>query len=517
MDRRFFLKSAGLAAVSLISGCQSPHRRTGKQSRPNVVLIVGDDIGFSDIGCYGSEIATPNLDNLAAKGQRFTQFYNMAKCNPTRSSLMTGLYLPRENSENAQPFPQLMRQAGYYTAMSGKEHFDGWVPNRCRAVNCFDDSFAYEKINNYFVPPSGKFNNPFMLNGKKIAAKDIPVNDPPFYKTDVVTDYALDFLDKATRQDKPFLLYLPYHPGHYPLQARKEDIAKYRGKYKRGWDVIRKERFERQKKLGVIDKNCKLSPPEDNINKFRGPYRGNIYKYRPWDSISRQERDELDLEMAVFAAMIDRMDQNIGRVLKKLKETGVADNTLVIFFSDNGSCPYDSNKDFSIPPGGANSYRTLCAGWANVGDTPFRYYKQYGHEGGCRTHFITHWPKVIKPGIRKEPAHLVDIYPTMLEMAGAKYPTSVDQRPTPALDGSSLMPLFRNKTRSQPEIIISGFSDRFRMVRCGDWKIVKANNGDWQLYNIKDDPTELKDLSIAKPEKVEELAVKYEEWLDKGK
>ncbi|MBW8035761.1 MAG: arylsulfatase [Planctomycetes bacterium] len=514
MERRYFLKLSGLAAVSFISGCQISGRRAGKQSRPNVVLMVGDDIGFSDIGCYGSEIATPNLDRLAAKGQRFSQFYNMAKCNPTRSSLMTGLYLPRENSQNAQPFPQLMRQAGYYTAMSGKEHFDDWVPDRCRAVNCFDDSFTYDIINEYFIPPSGKFKHPFKINGKKIAANDIPVNDPPFYKTDVVTDYALGFLDKAIEHDKPFFLYLPYHPAHYPLQARKEDIAKYRGKYKCGWDAIRKKRFERQKKLGVIDKDCKLSPPEDNINKYRGPFRRDIYNYRPWDSISKQEQDELDLEMAVFAAMVDRMDQGIGRVLEKLKEIGVAENTLVMFFSDNGSCPYDSNKDFSVPPGGADSYRTLCAAWANVGDTPFRYYKQYGHEGGCRTHFIARWPKSIKPGIVKEPGHLVDIYPTMLEMAGAEYPTSVDQSRTPSLDGSSLMPLFRGKTRSHPEIIIAGHGEEFRMVRCGDWKIVKVNNGDWQLYDIKDDPTELKDMSIAMPEKVEELAGRYKKWLD---
>ena len=510
--RRFILLHAiVLAIASFMTGCQSTAE--AKQSRPNIILIIGDDIGVSDIGCYGSEIRTPNLDKLASNGLRFTQFYNMAKCNPTRSSLMTGLYLPRNNAKNAQAFPQLMRRAGYYTAMSGKEHFDKWVPNRCRAENCFDDSFAYWAINHYFIPPNGKFAHPFILNGKEIAVKDIPVKKEPFYKTDIVTDYALGFLDKAVKQDKPFLLYLPYHPGHYPLQARKEDIAKYRGKYKRGWDVIRKERFEKQKKLGVIDKDCKLSPPEDNINKSRGPFRKDIYKYRPWDSISSEEQDELDLEMAVFAAMVDNMDQNIGRVLKKLEESGELDNTLIMFFSDNGSCPYDSNKDFSIPPGGADSYRSLCAAWANVGDTPFRYYKQYGHEGGSRTHFIAHWPKVIKPGIQKAPAHLVDIYPTLLEMAGTQYPKQVDNKKTPVLDGSSLMPLFKNQKRDQPEIIISGFGEKFRMVRCGDWKIVKVNKGDWQLYNIKNDPTELNDLSKAMPEKMRDIDDKYREYM----
>lgn len=483
-----------------------------KAARPNIILIVGDDIGFSDIGCYGSEIKTPNLDRLGLNGMRFTQFYNMAKCNPTRSSLMTGLYLPRRHASNAQAFPHLMGKAGYYTAMCGKEHFDKWVPKHCYAETCFDDTFIYWAINDFFIPPKGRFENPFRLNGKELAAKEIPVQKEPFYKTDVVTDYALKFIDRAKDQKKPFFLYLPYHSAHYPLQARKEDIAKYRGTYKKGWDKIRHERLKKQKELGVISRECTLSPPEGNINKHRGPYRKDIYKYRPWDSISDKERDELDLEMAVFAAMVDTMDQNIGRVLKKLEDDGTLDNTLIMFFSDNGSCPYDANKNFNIPPGGPRSYRSLCAAWANAGNTPFRYYKQYGHEGGARTHLIAHWPRVIKPTINTSPAHLVDIYPTLLELAATQYPPAINGKSTPKLDGQSLAPLFKSNKRPPPEIIVSGMK-RFRMVRFGDWKIVKVNGGPWQLYDLSKDPTELTDLAGKMPEKVELFQARYKSWL----
>lgn len=484
--------------------------------QPNIILIVGDDIGFSDIGCYGAEINTPNLDKLGTNGLRFTQFYNMAKCNPTRSSLLTGLYLQGRNAKNAQAFPQLMRQAGYYTAMCGKEHFNGWVPKNCYADQCFDDSFVYWVINRYFIPPDGTFEHPFKLNGKVLEVKDIKTSKQPFYKTDVITDYALDFIDNARKQNKPFFLYLPYHSAHYPLQARKEDIAKYRGSYKEGWDKIRQKRFEKQKDLGIIPKDCRLSPPEGNINKYRGPFRGDIYKYRPWRTLSEKKQDELDLEMAVFAAMVDCMDQNIGRILKKLEDMDAMENTLIMYFSDNGSCPYDSNKDFTTPPGGPDSYRTLCAAWANVGDTPFRYYKQYGHEGGCRTQFIAHWPKVIKPGLCKAAAHVVDIYPSLIELAGAEYPGHVKHGSTPTLDGRSLIPLFKGKTRPDPDIIISGMK-KFRMIRSGRWKIVKVNNGSWQLYDMIKDPTELNNLADSFPEKVETLEKRYGNYLGRDR
>ena len=481
--------------------------------QPNVILIVADDIGFADLGSYGSEIQTPNLDKLAYGGLRFTNFYNMSKCETTRSALHTGRFLEGKNIENAIPFSTVMSQAGYYTAMVGKEHFRTWVPARCFAVNAFEDSFVFWKINSFFVrPETGKFEYPFRLNGVPIAPEDMDVRQEPIFKTDVMTNYALNFIDNAYDQKKPFLLYLPYHVAHYPLQARPEDIAKYRGKYKVGWDKIREQRFQRQKELGVISAETELSPPEGNINKFRGPYRDNIYKYRPWDSLDEAEKDELDLEQAVFAAMIDRMDQNIGRILGKLDDLDQRENTLIIFFTDNGSCPYDSNADFAIPPGPAEGYRTLSAAWALVGDTPFRYYKQYGHEGGAHTHMIANWPSTIQPGLNHDVAHLTDIYPTMMEVAGTEYPDTLQDAPTPILDGESLLPLFKGEARNEPDIIISGFGDNFRMVRIGDWKIVKVNGEPWELYNLVADPTELNNLANDIPGKLKELVEAYEDY-----
>ncbi len=504
------------AAVALIfsafHGTTAFAATTASAERPNIILIVGDDIGFSDIGCFGSEIKTPNLDKLAAGGLRFGSFYNMAKCNPSRSSLFTGLYLPRAHSDNARSFVSFFNEAGYVTAISGKEHFDRWVPKRCYATETFDRSLTFWATTEYFIPPDGTFEEPFILDGKKVQPTELDYEKKPFYKTDVFTDYALRWMEQAHNEDKPFFIYLPYHAAHYPLQARPEDIARYRGKYRRGWDEIRRERFERQKKLGIIDPSCRLSPPEDNINKYRGPFRKDIYTYREWDTLSDEEKDALDLEMAVFAAMVDRLDQNIGRMIAKLEELDERDNTLIMFFSDNGSCPYDSNRDFSVPPGGAASYRTLCAAWANVGDTPFRFYKQYGHEGGAHTHFIANWPKVIKRGICRAPAHLVDLYPTFLEILGKKYPHSVDGKQLPTLDGKSILPLFKGKSRTPPDLFISGYTNRFRMVRKGDWKIVKVNNEAWELYNLKTDPTELTNLAEKFPKRVKAISTQYNKW-----
>ena len=361
--------------------------------------------------------------------------------------------------------------------------------------------------------PNIAWQNPFFLNGEEIAAEDMPVSDPPFYKTDVLTDYALDFLDNAEASGKPFFLYLPYHPGHYPLQAREEDIARYRGSYLQGWDAVRAARYERMRELGVVPVNARLSPPEDNVNAYRGPYRGDIYRYRPWESLSEAEQDALDLEMAVYAAMIDRLDQNIGRVIAKLERMNALEDTLIVFLSDNGACPYDSNRDFSIPPGGPASYRTLSAAWANVGNTPFRFYKQYGHEGGAHTHFIARWPAAVAPGLTDQPAHVADLLPTLLEVAGASYPQSADGTPTPTLDGSSLLPVLRGETRPEPEILISGFTERFRMVRMGDWKLVRVNAQAWELYNLADDPTELDDRAASDTSTLDALVGRYQDWI----
>jgi arylsulfatase A-like enzyme len=499
-----------VALLAASGGAEAAEEGTG---RPNIVLIVADDLGFSDIGSYGSEIETPHIDRLAEDGLRFTQFYNMAKCETTRASLMTGLFAEKRHAEDARSIPGLLREAGYHTMIVGKEHFSRWVPEHVYARKSFDRSLVYWAINPYFIPPDGEWTHPFELDGREIAVEDQPFSRRPFYKTDALTDQALRFLDEAARSDRPFLLYLPYHVAHYPLQARQEDIARYRGRYLKGWDRVRAERFERMRALGVIPPQARLSPPEDNVNKYRGPFRGNVYHYRPWESLEDEEREALDLEMAVFAAMVHRLDQNVGRILEKLDERGLEESTLVIFLSDNGSCPYDSNRDFSIPPGGPASYRTLSAAWANVGNTPWRFYKQYGHEGGGHTHLIARWPGVVRPGFCRVPAHVVDLLPTLVDVAGTAYPESVDDRPTPALDGSSLVPLLRGRTRPDPGILISGFTERFRMVRVGNRKIVRVNAGPWELYDLSKDPTELEDLARERPDELAELVAAYHRWI----
>jgi len=478
-----------------------------ENTKPNIVLIMSDDMGFSDIGCYGGEIETPNIDRLAYEGMRFTTFYNMAKCNPTRSSLLTGLY---KGGNGAVHLAHLTKEAGYFNIMSGKEHFDNWVPDYCKAENVFDHSFYFWATTEYFLPPSGKFERPFYLEGEQIPASAIYHERSPMYKTDFITDYALKWLDEAFKKDEPFFLYLPYHAAHYPLQARQEDIDKYRGKYKIGWDSLRRQRFERIRELEILLDNAKLSPPEGNLNKFRGPLVPAYTDYYPWKSLSESQKDSLDLEMAVYAAMVDRMDQNIGRVINKLEKEGVLGNTLIMYLIDNGACPYYSNKITDVQPGPADSYWCLRSTWANLCNTPFRQYKQSGFEGGCHTPFIAFWPGVIQPNTTcNQPGHVVDILPTFLDILNIEFPDSISGYPAIKPHGKSLLPLFGKEKAEIPEFFISGL-EKFRMFRQNNYKIVRMNGGKWELYNLENDPTELNDLAGKFPEKVDELSGSYQ-------
>lgn len=484
-----------------------------KNDKPNIIVILGDDIGFSDIGCYGSEIQTPNLDKLAEKGLRFSHFYNLSKCEPSRSALFTGTY---QGGQNAVNMVGLLREAGYFTIHSGKEHFLKSVPNELYAINHNDRSLTFEAANEFFEPPSGKFSKPFILNGKEVSVKEIYHEIEPFFKDDAFTDNAIKWIDEAIEQKKPFFLFVGFGAGHYPLQARPADIAKYRGKYMKGWDQLRAERLEKLKKLKIIPESTVLSPPSANINKFRGhpegddEIRAKIPLYRPWNEINDKEKNELDLEMAVYAAMVDRLDQNVGRIVKKVEDEGLENNTIIIFLSDNGSCPYDSNRDFEFQPGDARGFRTLSAAWANLGNTPFRFFKQYGHEGGTRTHCIVNWPGKIKPGaITNQPGHITDLMPTLLEISDTGYPATRNSIATQKLDGSSLLPVFTGEKRTAPKFMVSGWTEKFRMYIEGDWKIVKVNGLDWELYNLNDDPTEMINLAQKYPEKVKTLENNY--------
>lgn len=464
-------------------------------------------MGYSDIGCYGGEIKTPHIDRLANEGVRFTTFYNMAKCNPTRSSLLTGLYA---GGNGAVHLAHHTKKAGYFNIMSGKEHFDGWVPDYCKAENVFDHSFYFWATTEYFLPPSGQFERPFYLEGKQLEAGEIYHEKTPMYKTDFITDYALKWLDEAFQKEGPFFLYLPYHVPHYPLQARQEDIAKYRGKYKAGWDSLRVKRFDKMQQLGILPKNARLSHPEGNLNKFRGPLIPSYTDYFPWETLSESQKDSLDLEMAVYAAMIDRMDQNIGRVLNKLENEGKLENTLIMFLVDNGACPFYQNDIKDVQPGPANSYWSLRSPWANFCNTPFRQYKQAGHKGGSNTPFIAYWKGNIEPNtICTQPGHVIDIVPTFLDILALGYPDSIHNYPTLPLHGSSLLPLLKGGIRDEPAYLISGYTDKHRMFQKGDYKLVRINGEKWELYNLKDDPTEMINLAEKFPEKVNELSNHY--------
>ena len=496
-----------LMVLVLISLVACNDREVAVPEAPNIVLIMADDIGISDIGCYGGEIHTPNIDSLAYGGLRFTTFYNMAKCNPTRSTMLTGLY---GGGNGAVHIAQLTKQAGYHNIMSGKEHFDSWVPDYCKAERVFDHSFYFWATTEYFLPPSGNFERPFYLEGRQLEPSEIRYRQNPMYKTDFITDYAIDWLDQAKDMKQPFFLYLPYHSAHYPLQARTEDIAKYRGMYKEGWDKLRARRFKKMQALGVIPENTTLSPPEGNLNKFRGPLDPDYTDYYPWDQLTEAKKDSLDLEMAVFAAMIDRMDQNIGRVINWLEVNHKMENTLIMFLVDNGSCPFKTNKVPNVSPGPPDSYWSLRAAWANLGNTPYRQYKQAGHEGGSHTPFIAYWPGKIKPNtITDQVGHVVDIAPTFLDLLGIRYPDSVEGYPSLPLDGSSLLPIFKGEKRTEPSYFISGL-EKFRMFRHHEYKLVRMNQGDWELYNMDQDPTELHNLAADYPEKVKDLDSLYQ-------
>ncbi len=474
------------------------------RSRPNIVLIMVDDMGYSDIGCYGGEVQTPNLDQLAKDGLRFTQFYNTAKCHTTRAELLTGNYaysIGDNNMEHGATFGEVLRPIGYRTLISGK-----WHQNPLPTTRGFDRYFGLaDGCSNFFNPglkarpgegPPGRKGKTrvrrWAIEDKVIMGYTSP--DKKFYHTDAFTTYAIDRLDEYKDEDKPFVLYLPYTAPHYPLHAWPEDIAKYRGKYKIGWDAIRKQRFKRMNKMGIIGPNHKLTPRAS----------------KAWDDLTEKQKDEEDLKMAVYAAMIDRVDQNLGRLFAKLKELGKWDNTLIMFLTDNGACPEQPNTTPNIPPGPVESYRTVSVGWANASNTPYKKFKSTDYEGGIRTPFIAHWPGVIKPGMTDQVGHIIDVSATFRDITGAKYPKEILGNKTKPPLGKSLLPIFKGEVREPHKEIYWHFS-RANAVRQGDLKVVRAGKA-WELYNLKADPSEMNNLAKKMPEKTAELARMWEAW-----
>ena len=478
------------------------------RTRPNFILIMVDDMGYSDIGCYGGEVKTPNLDQLAKNGLRFTQFYNTAKCHTTRAELLTGNYaysIGDNNMEHGATFGEVLRPVGYRTLISGKWH---QVP--LPTTRGFDRYYGLaDGCSNFFNPgvkarpgeglPGRKRSSlrRWAIEDKVIMGYTSP--DKKFYHTDAFTDYAIDRLDEYKNEDNPFVLYLPYTAPHYPLHAWPKDIAKYRGKYKIGWDKIREQRFKRMNEMGIIGPNHKLTPRAS----------------KAWDDLSEEQQDAEDLKMAVYAAMIDRVDQNLGRLFAKVKELGEWDNTLIMFLTDNGACSEQPNTTPDIPPGSVESYRTVSVGWANASNTPYRKFKSTDYEGGIRTPFIAHWPGVIKPGMTNQVGHIIDVSATFRVITGAKYPKQIQSKKTKPPPGKSLLTIFKGEEREPHKEIFWRFN-RANAVRQGDLKVVRAGKV-WELYNLRADPTEVNNLAEQMPEKTAELSKMWEDWNEECK
>jgi len=506
--RRQFLKAAVGGAAWAATG--NPLARLaaaatkGHDMPPNIVLIMADDMGFSDIGCYGGEVRTPNLDRLAAGGVRFTQFYNTARCCPTRASLLTGLHphqagvghmtgdyhLPGYRgrlSDRCVTIAEALKQAGYVTLMSGKWHV-GDNPKYWPRQRGFDE---------YYGLISGASSYWRLTPGRVMARNDeqIKPEGEDFYMTDAFTDYALTFLDRHGQGEKPFFLYLAYTAPHWPLHAWPEDTAKYKGVYEPGWEVIRAERHKRMIEMGIIDERWKLSD-----------------RHAPeWDTFERKE--DMALRMAVYAAQIDRMDQGIGKVLTKLRRIGAQENTLVMFLSDNGGCAETVNRGAKgVPPGEADSFLSYLRPWANVSNTPFRKYKHWVHEGGISTPLIAHLPGVAKAGaITHETGHIADIMATCLDVADAEYPKHRNGRPVSPLEGKSLLPVIKGSRREGHESLCFEHEGN-RAVRAGKWKLVAQHREQWRLYDMEADRTETTPVTEKHPDKVAELSETYDRW-----
>jgi arylsulfatase A-like enzyme len=475
----------------------------GAEERPNIILIMADDMGFSDIGCYGGDIQTPNLDRMAREGLRFTQFYNNAKCTTTRASLLSGMY-PR-GSGNAIPLDiptigEAMRGVGYQTGLSGKWHLGSKVPQR-PIDRGFDEFYGLmDGCCNFFNPAQP---DPVVKGGKVrvFGHNDALIHEFPegFYTTDAFAGHTSETIKRFHATGKPFFIHLAFTSPHYPLHALPEDIAKYRGKYKMGWEEMRRQRHARQIQMGLLDAKWKLSPTDP--------------KSYDWATANQ---DWEDLRMATYAAMVDRMDQNIGKVLATLKELGIEDKTAVMFLADNGGCSEEpGGRDDTQQPGIVSTYTAVGPAWGWAQNAPFRHYKSWVNEGGISTPFIVHWPGKVKPGtMTGELGHIIDVLPTCLEIAGANYPGEFRGKPTAPVEGRSLLPVLNGGSRAGHDSIYWEWSGNCA-VRQGQWKLVwdtLNKSKEWQLYDMTADRTELHDLAAEHPDRVTAMRAGYDAW-----
>ncbi len=547
MNRRQFVKAAGLGAALAAPACLKAAGRSSNR-KPNIVLIMADDMGYSDVGCYGGEINTPNLNRLAAGGVRFTQFYNTARCCPTRASLMTGLYQHQAGvghmmgdkgydayrgdlNNNCVTIAEVLKKAGYGTYMSGKWHVtkhtkpEGPKHNWPRQRG-FDRFFGT-------IHGAGSFYDPNSLTRDNTQI----VPDEGFYYTNAISDNAVKFVaeHKSRNGDKPFFLYVPFTAPHWPMHALPEDIAKYKGRYDGGWDKLRAERHKRMIEMGLVKKKWKLTPRDEGVP--------------PWEDA--KDKEWFARRMEVYAAMVDCLDQGVGRIVEQLKKSGDFENTLIFFLADNGGCAEeygsrgpvrpDPSKPvelkpmgpkelqtrmrpthtrdgrpvrigYGVMPGPADTYIAYGKPWANASNTPFRRYKHWVHEGGISTPLIAHWPAQIKlrGKLRHQPGHLIDIMATCVDVASAEYPPEYNGNKITPMEGRSLVPAFDNKQIEREAIYWEHEGNR--AVRQGKWKLVSRHPRGWELYDLEADRTELNDLAQEHPDKLEELKSMYEAW-----
>tara|TARA_R110002096_G_scaffold26518_2_gene81737 strand:- start:2482 stop:4008 length:1527 start_codon:yes stop_codon:yes gene_type:complete len=477
--------------------------------RPNIILMMADDMGWSDIGCYGAvHIQTPNIDRIAAEGMLFTQFYNNAKCTTTRASLLTGLY-PRNGGRGSElisnemiTLGEGMRLAGYATGMSGKWHNGSSAPHR-PFERGFDEAYGlWDGCCNFFDPskPDPKFKGG---RTRKFGHNLDYITEFPddFFTTDAFTDHAIATIRAQVASGKPFLHYLPYTAPHYPIHAKPEDIAKYKGKFSAGWDALRKARRERQIEMGLIDPEIwPEAEPEP--------------KATTWEEAKSIGEEWQNLRMEAYAAMVDNMDQNIGRVLDLLDELEIADNTLILFLSDNGACAETpGGNDPEQVPGPGEFYSHVGPGWASAQNTPLRRYKAHCHEGGVATPLVIRWPAAIAPGTKTDAVgHIIDFLPTFLELGGAEYPSEHRGTPLIPVEGRSLLPVLegRPEERIAHEKLFWNWS-KTRAMRQGDWKLVGERDR-WSLYDLSRDRTETRDLSAKHPERLDAMIRDWEAW-----
>jgi arylsulfatase A-like enzyme len=489
-----------------------------KPQRPNIVLIMADDLGFSDLGCYGGEIETPHLDRLASEGMRFTQFYNCAVCRLTRASMMTGLHPRRVKgrllNDNMTTLAEVAQSAGYRTSLTGKWHFPvtkAMDKNRLPTRRGFDEYYGLAAgCCNYFNPAKPFPDNYSGQGPEPFLDQETPVTEFPldYYTTDAFTAHAVQQIEKfAAADDKaPFFLNLCYTAPHYPLHAKPEDIAKYKGRYDDGYCAMRKERHRRLVELGLFDPKWKLSGPHPSDNKSRYDF-----PIPPWEQIGELPREKRRME--VYAAMVDSMDQGIGRVLDAIERSGVANNTLVMFLSDNGGCAgYTANEDKELPDS-IDTFDYVAQNWGWAQNAPFRRYKTWTHEGGISTPLIVRWPGVTQSGsLTHQVGHVVDFMPTLLDVAGAAYPekrTGVAVLPT---DRLSLLPVLSGKDRVSHKSLCWYLYGN-RAVRQGKWKLVwGANAKRWELFDLELDRAETNDLATKYPARVQQMEADWLRW-----